>query len=498
MSNTLSRTRSPSLFRHLDAIQFLPVSAWLLLLGLTGLAAVRPVIGYDSWWYHLPFSSFIWNIGGGAGGFHLDDTSYQRWQGFPLLWEAIQGLFWLGTGSIRAIILPQLLLCFVYFAYVRRALDVPTPWVVLGFFACPMLLIHFQSTYLDLASGASIALMFFVLTLLVADARNGKPLCSWQQAVGVVAMAAIAGNTKYQGLLACLSLSTIMMVGCLAVPRLGTRQRCLLAALLVLANLAAGASALANLARHGNPFYPIQVQVLGKVVFDGPESPNLTAEHPSYLLSGSREVSLPGPVNFVLSATEFDWVLRGVAPWYNIDSVSGRSPRRGPPSRTGGWGSVFVLLNIGLLLTQVVSFARIADQRQRLLVVNAVLLTLVTACLPRAHELRYWLYLPLVLMPVNLRFLYGRWGGGNKPIQAMLLAVAFYGVALAFLSPKSELLSAAAVTEADRQHQAPPTIMETLARTGRFCDPSDDLLFRYSTAVTGIPGILSRNAEDCR
>jgi hypothetical protein len=30
------------------------------------------------------------------------------------------------------------------------------------------------------------------------------------------------------------------------------------------------------------------------------------------------------------------------------------------------------------------------------------------------------------------------------------------------------------------------------------CDSTDDLLFRYSTAVTGTPGRLSRRDEDCQ
>jgi hypothetical protein len=34
------------------------------------------------------------------------------------------------------------------------------------------------------------------------------------------------------------------------------------------------------------------------------------------------------PLNFILSVTEFDWIMRGVAPWYNLDGDSGDAARQ--------------------------------------------------------------------------------------------------------------------------------------------------------------------------
>jgi hypothetical protein len=68
--------------------------------------------------------------------------------------------------------------------------------------------------------------------------------------------------------------------------------------------------------------FPIEIRLFGKTVFSGPESPEVDARYPTYLLIGSREVSLPEPINLFLSATETDWTMRGVAPWYNIDSLT--------------------------------------------------------------------------------------------------------------------------------------------------------------------------------
>lgn len=118
---------------------------------LTLLALARPIIGYDGWWYHLPFSSYLWNIGGGASSFHLGPFLTERWLGFPKPWEFIQGFCWYATGSINAVVVPHILLFSLYLAYVCRKFRVPVGYVILAFFASPMLLIHYECTHLDLS-----------------------------------------------------------------------------------------------------------------------------------------------------------------------------------------------------------------------------------------------------------------------------------------------------------------------------------------------------------
>jgi hypothetical protein len=84
--------------------------AWALLSVCTLAALTRPVIAYDDWWYHLPFSSYLFNIGHGAASFHLDPLLTARWLGFPRAWEWVQGLAWFVSGSLYAVIVPQLIL----------------------------------------------------------------------------------------------------------------------------------------------------------------------------------------------------------------------------------------------------------------------------------------------------------------------------------------------------------------------------------------------------
>ncbi len=263
-----------------------------------------------------------------------------------------------------------------------------------------------------------------------------------------------------------------------------------------MATLAAGATVTRNLLRFHDPFYPLQVRVAGTMVFDGPEDPTRDADYPAYLLYGSTAVRFPEPINFILSATELDWTMRGVAPWYNIDSVTGKSPRRGPESRAGGWGGLFVLVNFWLLAVQLLRPRLLSDSRQRLLAVNALLITAATACLPRAHELRYWLFVPLILIPVNLRFLCAA-DAERRFMPQMLAAMMLYGMATAVLSPKSGLLEPRLVTQHNRRMDVPQAVRQALDTTGRYCNPLDELLFRYSPGATGLQGLVSRNARDC-
>jgi hypothetical protein len=472
------------------------IIGWGLLLGCAALAVARPMIAYDSWMYHLPFSAYLFGIGGGAASFHLDPLGADRWIGFPKAWEWLEGLAWSFAGSLHAAVLPQLMLCLTYFLGVARTWAVPAHWLVLGFFASPLLALHFQALLVDLPTGLAASLGFFLLLDIVTDSITPERHFSWWRAAGAVMALGLAGNIKYQGVLAVGAIS--MTVAVVAVTVRGVRWRAFgrLAAVLALANTLAAGTMIANLARHGDPFYPIAVKAFGATVFAGPEDPETDASYPTYLLTGSREIRLPGPIDFLLSVTELDWTLRGVAPWYNVDMVTGRSPRRGAPSRTGGLGILFVFFNGVVLATQLVRLRAETEPRQRNLVLAAALLAVVTACLPRSHELRYWLYLPLILLPINLRYLHRSSLGRATPV--VLVALMAVGMAQAVLSPKSAMLTPHPVSMAALRAAVPDPVARALRETGRFCDPDDQTVFRFSEAVTGLAGLVSMRAEDCR
>jgi hypothetical protein len=445
--NQPERTAETSMSGWQRALRRFPSNAAAALLLLTVVVALAwPIIEYDSWSYHLPFSARLF----GDTSFHMDSTMERRWQGFTLVWNWLQGFFWWLTGSLRATALPQLALLAAYFWSVGRELQVRRSLLVIGVFASPLLILHQQGILNDLPTGLCLATGF--LLLLQSEDRRMKVLAAL--------LLALAGNIKVQGLIGVYIVSVIAVA---------FRPR--IALVVAVAALLASTSALSNFARFGNPLYPFN-----SALFAGPENPMVDANPPRYEI-GSRSFTPPQPFAFALSATELDWTLRGVAPRYSTAMEAGNAPAKGGPSRTGGWGWLFVLINAALLIVQLV-------RKERLAFATAAAILLV-AFVPRSHELRYWLFLPLVLLPVNLRYLRGILSERTQGIG--LLVMTGYAIIQTGLNPNSKLFFRDPV-----YWPVPPQI-----RDG-YCDPNRDaLLFRYSRAVTGANVTLSQRRDDC-
>lgn len=374
-------------------LQAYEIAAFGLLAIISLASLVWPIVDYDSWSYHFPFSARLW-----GGYVQLSPMFEQRWVGFPKAWEWIQGVFWLATGDKRAMLLPQMALFGAYLWFCTRKLRVPAALLILGFFASPLLFIHYQSLYLDLPAGLCLALGFF---LLMTD----RPWFA-------IAFLGLAGNIKVQALLSAVLIVVVCIVAA-AVEFRWSKRTARVAMGGGLALMLASISVASTWQRTGNPLYPFEVKVGQSVIFAGPENPMIDANPPRYAIGG-RLISPPQPVAFALSATELDWIIRGVPMGYDITSNLGDKASNGTPSRTGGWGWPFVLLNGLLLLAQIV-------RKQKLAVATAVLIV-ATAFLPRSHELRYWLFLPLILLPINLRYVAQR--VPEKALGTALMVVA--------------------------------------------------------------------------
>jgi hypothetical protein len=240
----------------------------------------------------------------------------------------------------------------------------------------------------------------------------------------------------------------------------------------------------------------MEITVLGHPLLQGPESPDMNANPPSYLLAGAREVQLPAPISFVLSLTELDWTMRGVAPWYNIDSWTGKSPRRGDPSRTGGLGQAFILFHLALLAWQISRWRSLHDRRQKTLVMTCCMIIALLAFVPRSFELRYWLLGPLLLLVVNLRYLTGI--GWPQIARWAILVLFLLGSTKSILSPRSQLLARPAITPEQIRMEIPQEVRQALEQGEFFCEPGNELLFRFAWAMPGYGPFLSRNSADCR
>jgi len=447
--------------------------------------------------YHLVFSSYIWDIGGGQQSFRLDDYSYARWLGFPKALNFMQGAFWYLTGSINSIVLPQIITTIMYFHVAKKIYKIPLALSILLFFSCPLLLLHYVATYIDLLSGEIITLSFILLIRALDLARQEHRPFPLKEVIYAGIALTIAGNAKYQAWLATSAILAIVTVNLFFLADIPRRSRMALGAFVILFACTSSGSLTVNTFKFGNPFYPIEVRIGPSVLFSGPET--LYDNYPGYQFFGGETKPthrLPTPVNFMLSATEFDWTMRGVAGWYNVDSNAGDTPRRGRPARTGGFGGWFFLLNISLLALQWVNIRRARDRFQKLNVVDFTALLIITSIFPQSHELRYWLYIPLIMTPINLRFALQR-KEIRQVLKPSLYFLVAYGVIVVFLSPKSDIQPLYFESEQRRRLQIPSDVMNALTLQGRYCNTHDPLLFRFSTAATGVSGLLSQRDEDC-
>ena len=139
----------------------------------------------------------------------------------------------------------------------------------------------------------------------------------------------------------------------------------------------------------GNPIYPVKISLLW---WDLPGNyPHWTdVAAPAYL------VGVPEPIRWLLSVLEFsafDW---RYTPW----TVSqGSVPETARSYTMGGYFGIYVLLNLAIFM---MATARMADRPKQIIRGFIGILTAVTAVMPVAHELRYYMYWIICLISVNL------------------------------------------------------------------------------------------------
>jgi hypothetical protein len=142
-----------------------------------------------------------------------------------------------------------------------------------------------------------------------------------------------------------------------------------------------------NTVKYHNPFWPIQVPYFEQV-FPYREALNVfTAKnfHPS--LAGAGRVEKFTRSLFELDNREVPWHLRWTVDQGGPDLLRTRSFRMG-----GFWWVAVIFFNLVLF-----TLALIADRKKGLVLIGGTLiLYLLVAYLPQGHELRYYLFIPLV------------------------------------------------------------------------------------------------------
>lgn len=411
--------------------------AWAVLLVLALSALFFDAFPYDILAYHGPFSAVATGLPG-LSNYGMASFMEHRFQGFPPLWRWLMAPG-LGLGVPRLMGAANLLALLLLAWTARVTLRLPwfvTMAVTLLF---PIALFSFRTPYQDFFVGALTA----TAALLLAQALEGWATAgrgaraAWQALPLLLAISL----TKYQGLFQGVLLLVLAALAIVGVSwRRGRSIRALGSGplpVVLLGLFLCALHPLHNLLSHHNPFFPIAVGP-----FPGPEMKGVN-EAPAYTVA-------LGPLrtfaNFWLSASELDWIARGVVPSYNLDQARAQTqygglldPRvlTGLVRSGGSFGPAFLatMAAYGVALGQVLGQWRRAGAVPGggwgVLAVAPFLL--LAPGFPQSHELRY--YLALLFLPALTAL--GWWWehGARRWIQAGLLGFLTLALLLVFTQP---------------------------------------------------------------
>ncbi|MEB3242552.1 MAG: hypothetical protein VKO44_02855 [Cyanobacteriota bacterium] len=410
---------------------------WAVLITLLLSVVFFDAFPYDVLAYHGPFSAVATGLPG-LSHYAMSPFMEHRFQGFPPLWRWLLAPG-LGLRLPRLLVLPNLLALLALVWAARTTLRLP--WAVSGAatLLVPIALFGFRTAYQDVFVGAlstAAALLVGHALWQWAEAGQGRR-AAWQALPLLLAIAL----TKYQGLF----LAGLILA--LAIPAtlvIGARRRRAASSLwsgpwpvLLLTLLLCGLHPLHNLLSHHNPFFPVAAGP-----FTGPELKG-SDESPAYTMALGPFKTF---VNHWLSASEIDWIARGVVPSYNLDQARAQTqygglvdPRalRGLVRSGGSFGPAYLASMAAYAVASVQALRQWrregSPSARGWAVLAAAPVLLLAAGLPQSHELRY--YLPLLFLPA-LTALGWWWERGSRPwIQAGLLAFLSVSLVLNFTQP---------------------------------------------------------------
>ncbi len=350
---------------------------WLALAGVFVTALRSASLAFDSWYYHLPFAArLVGLLPSSSYVFHPANEA--RYAGLPLLAELLQGLLWRITGHAEAANLVAFSSVPLVAWFLSSRFRVPPSLTCLGLLAIPLVQTHASSCYVDLPGNAAACVL--VLLVVALHATDAPP------AAGDVALAVVAGGVA-ANIKPLLQPAVGLCLLAIVVRAARDPRSRRLVPLVLLAAPAVLFTPLKNVVVHHNPFYPIEAHLFG-LTLPGPEAPY--ASSPAWL------ATWPRPARFLVSILEI-----GVRPLTDARrwTVDQWMPEETGGNRLGGFFGAYV----ALLLTALV--VRVARDRSRLVRTAAVVFTAFTvliACMPQSHELRYYLSWMMALVALNL------------------------------------------------------------------------------------------------
>lgn len=325
---------------------------------------------WDVWYYHLPFAARLVGLVS-PEVVRFDALNEVRYQSFPRLAELLQGALWRGLGRPEAASLLGPITCVAVAAIARRVARIPMGALLVAWIAIPTAQIHMSVPYIDLPANACLTGLVLVVHRAFVERR---PLPAGTLAAAI-ALGAVAANMKL--MMAPLAALALLALG-LRAAWLSPRRAAVLAVFAATSPIVLGTQ-LVNLARFGNPAYPVEVHVLGRTL-PWVETP--------YTEVSPRFEPLPQPGRFAASLLELG--LRDVGDPFRY-TVDQWMPPHLDGNRMGGFLHVYVVAMLVLL-------AVLARGREgRVAAALFAALTAVVAVMPQSHVLRYYLVWMLTL-----------------------------------------------------------------------------------------------------
>lgn len=393
----------------------------LVLLLLRAILTVDPY--YDSFAYHLPFAARLAGLCP-ASCYQMGPYLEAVYDGFPKLFHLLQGLVWRLTGRAQAVDLLNLGTLLLFCLFLARWFRVPAAWTFCALLAVPLIQIHATSSYIDLP--VNLVAAAAVLSLMAL--ARAPDTAGWPTVIVLGACLVFAANSKPQMLLVAgavaLVFAAITTISLATGRRLGPfvpRRGGWVAFACVLAVLAAGMSAqlVGNAVAHANPLYPFRIAPLG---LDGPI--DALAVPGDSLAEAWRPV--PAPLRWLISVLEVGAYDHRAVPWtvdqgYCETALAWDDCWRipGPSFHMGGYFAPYVLGLLGFLGWRIA-----ATPASGRLALGATFAgsTLLAACLPRSHELRYYLFWVIVLTALCLISVFDRTEGRARAAAGGILS----------------------------------------------------------------------------
>lgn len=332
---------------------------------------------YDTWGYHLPFAARIWGIVPAEQFIHMEE----RFRGFPLLGEFCQGFLWLITQRVQAANLVGFASLSIYSYFLKSYFQVPCYLTLIALLGVPLIQAHAVNCYVDLLGNLFLAMVIIMAYLLYQERTTPKT-----KDLSIILLASFtASNTKPQ-LEPLVFLVLLLIIIRIIWLQWDLKRSQLLPWLIkaiplgLFASLLIFATPIKNIALHGNPFYPVRIQIADKVLN---HALPMYSEAPGYLANA------PQAQRWLYSILDIN------SPYWSHDQYSPDPDR----NRMGGFFGGYVVFQILLLVYLIISHPHRHTYMAGIVV---LVMSAIAANFPQSHELRYFMYWIVSLISLNL------------------------------------------------------------------------------------------------